>query len=544
MKIKLSLLLIFSVAMQERMLAQKADIILTNGKIFTSDTMHLYVQALAIKGNKIIATGTDEKIKKLADNKTEIIDLEGKTVVPGFNDAHAHVGPNYPAYRFQLTDNPLAPTPWVIIKDSIIKIVKRIPAETFIIVSINPDLLGDTAVRRKTLDGIAPQNPVMLSPWTGHGKILNSVALKFFGYNEQTSFEGGRLDKDANDELTGLLEEYAQYRIGAEFSSKLEPSKITNDLKAYYEQTAALGITTVQNMCTQHYAQQIMNIYNTLEFPCRVRLIAWPFTNSNELLLHDWDNFFHPLNKMNYVSGVKLVLDGTPVERLACMRTPYKDKPNEYGRLNFNEAELKRYMQYSLAHKQQIIIHAVGDSSIVTIIHCMRSLYPDGFWKNKRLRIEHGEFAIEKPEDINTLKQLGIVIVQNPTHLTLAPIMKTRFQDTKTQYLQAMQTLLNNKIPLAIGSDGPFNPFLNIMLATMHPDNPKEAITVEEAVIAYTYGSAFAELKENEKGTLTTGKLADLAVLSQDIFTIPKEQLPSTRSILTIIDGKIVYKQQ
>jgi predicted amidohydrolase YtcJ len=544
MKIKLSLLLIFSIVTQERMLAQKADIILTNGKIFTSDTTRLYVQALAIKANKIMATGADEKIKKLTGSKTQIIDLKGKTVVPGFNDAHAHVGPNYPAYRFQLTDNPLAPTPWTIIKDSIIKIVKRISAETFIIVSINPDLLGDTAVRRKTLDGIAPQNPVMLNPWTGHGKILNSAALKFFGYNEQTSFEGGRLDKDANHELTGLLEEYAQYRIGAEFSSKLEPSKIINDLKAYYEQTAALGITTVQNMCTQHYAQQVMNIYNTLEFPCRVRLIAWPFTNSNELLLHNWDNFFHPLNKMNYVSGIKIVLDGTPVERLACMRTPYKDKPNEYGRLNFDEAQLKQYMQYSLAHKQQIIIHAVGDSSIVTIIRCMRSLYPDGFWKDKRLRIEHGEFAIEKPEDINTLKQLGIVIVQNPTHLALPPIMKARYQDTIKQYLQAMQTLLNNKIPLAIGSDGPFNPFLNIMLATMHPNNPKEAITVEEAVIAYTYGSAFAEFKENEKGTLTTGKLADLAILSQDIFSIPKEQLPSTKSILTIIDGKIVYKQQ
>ena len=135
------------------------------------------------------------------------------------------------------------------------------------------------------------------------------------------------------------------------------------------------------------------------------------------------------------------------------------------------------------------------------------------------------------------------MLVQNPTHLALPPIIAARFEDTVTHYLQAMQTLLNNKIPFAIGSDGPVNPFLNIMLATTHQNNPKEAITVEEAVIAYTYGSAFAEFKENEKGTLTKGKLADLAVLSQDIFTIPKEQLPSTKSLLTIIDGKIVYKQ-
>lgn len=117
---------------------------------------------------------------------------------------------------------------------------------------------------------------------------------------------------------------------------------------------------------------------------------------------------------------------------------------------------------------------------------------------------------MEKPEDINTLKQLGIVIVQNPLHLTLPQIMAARYQDISTKYLQAMQTLLNNKIPLAIGSDGPFNPFLNIMLATMHPANPKEAITIEEAVIAYTYGSAFAEFKEKRRVRL---QMANLQIL-------------------------------
>jgi predicted amidohydrolase YtcJ len=522
--------------------AQSADIILTNGKIFTSDTNHPYVQALAIKGNKIIAAGNDEEIKKLADDKSQRMDLGGKTVVPGFNDAHGHVGPTYPAYRFQLTGNVVAPTPWTIIKDSIAKIVMTIPAGTFIIATINPELLDDTLARKIELDSIAPQNPVILSAWTGHGKIINTAALNFFHFNKQTSFKGGRIDINTNGEPTGLLEEYAQFWMGAGLSNKMDSSKIISDLTSYYQRTAALGITTIQNMCTQHSAQQVVDIYSRHEFSCRVRLMAFPFTNSKDLLLHDWDNFFHPLNKMNYVSGVKLVLDGTPVERLACMRTPYKDKRGVYGRLNFDETQLKTYMQYCLAHNQQIIIHAVGDSSILTIIRCMRSLRPDAFWKDKRLRIEHGDFAIEKAVDITALKQLGIVIVQNPTHLALPTIMAARFADTTTQYLQPMQTLLRHKIPFAIGSDGPFNPFLNIMLATMHPDNPKEAITVEQAVMAYTYGSAFAEFKENEKGTLAKGKLADLAVLSQDIFTIPKEQLPATKSVLTMIDGKIVHQ--
>jgi predicted amidohydrolase YtcJ len=519
------------------------DYILYKGKIFTSDKKMLWAEAIAIKGERILAVGKDDDILKLKDKSTKLIDLNGRLVVPGFNDAHAHVGAIYPAYRFVVTDDPVGPTPWTAIRDSIIKIVKEVQPGTFIISTIHPDLLDDTTVRRKTLDSIAPQNPVMLSALTGHGKIMNSAALEFFGFNQQTTFLGGRIDKDNNGELTGLTEEYVNYIVGPLFASKLERSKIIHDIKAYYEQQTALGITTVQNMCTQHFAQQVTDIYSNEEFPCRVRLMAFPFTNSNELLLHDWDGYFHPLNKLNYVSGVKLILDGTPVERLACFRQPYSDKPGDFGRLNFSAAQLKQYMEYCLAQKQQILIHAVGDSSIVTIIRTMRSLHPDSFWKDKRLRIEHGELAIVQPGDINTLKQLGIVIVQNPTHLTLPEIMTKRLGEERMKHIEPMRTLVDNDIPLAIGGDGPYNPYLNIMLATIHPNNPKEAITREEAVIAYTYGSAYAEFKENEKGTLTKGKLADLAVLSQDIFTIETDKLPETESVLTFMDGKIVYNK-
>ena len=521
----------------------QADYILYKGKIFTSDKKMLWAEAVAIKGERILAVGKNDDILKLKNEHTKLNDLNGRLVVPGFNDAHAHVGAVYLARRFAVTDDPTGLTPWELIKDSIAKIVKEVPPGTFIITTIHPDLLDDKTVRRTALDSISPKNPVMLSAFTGHGKIMNSAALHFFELNEQSKFIGGRIDKDADQQLTGLVEEYATYLVGAVFASKLERPKIIDGLKTYYENQAVLGITTVQNMCTQHFAQQVIDIYSNEEFPCRVRLMAFPFTNSKELLLHDWDNFFHPLNKMNYVSGVKLILDGTPVERLACLRQPYSDKANNFGRLNFTEAQLKQYMEYCLAQKQQIIIHAVGDSSIVTIIRTMRSLHPDSFWKDKRLRIEHGELAIAQAGDVNTLKQLGIVIVQNPTHLTLPEIMAKRFGEERMKHIEPMRTLLDNNIPLAIGGDGPFNPYLNIMLATMHLNNPKEAITREEAVIAYTYGSAYAEFKENEKGTLTKGKLADLAVLSQDIFTIAADKLPETESVLTFVGGKIVYNK-
>jgi predicted amidohydrolase YtcJ len=521
----------------------QTDYILFNGKIFTSDKKNLWTEAIAIKGERVLATGKNEDILKLKSPQTIVIDINGRLVIPGINDAHNHVGPVYPALRFSITEDPTAPTPWEILKDSILRIVKTIPAGTFIITSIHPDLLQDQRVSRNSLDSIAPNHPILLSAWTGHGKIMNSAALRFLEFNEQSIFLGGKLHKYSNGLLNGIADEYASYQVGYRLSNKLSEEKIRSGLAVFYQQAAALGITSVQNMCTQLSVQNTISVYTKNKFSCRVRLIAFPFTNENELLLRDWDEHFHRLNAMNEISGIKLILDGTPIERLACMRQPYSDAPNQYGRLNFTESTLKKYMRFSLAHHQQIIIHAVGDSSIVTIIRSMRDLHPDAFWKDKRVRIEHAELAIINKEDIKTLQQLGIVIVQNPTHLALPKLMGERLGADRGKYAQAMRSLIDNDIVLAIGSDGPDNPFLNIMLATFHPDNPKEAISLQEAIIAYTHGSAYAEFKEKEKGLLAKGMLADLAVLSQDIFLVPSRQLPATSSILTFVGGKIVYNK-
>jgi predicted amidohydrolase YtcJ len=299
----------------------------------------------------------------------------------------------------------------------------------------------------------------------------------------------------------------------------------------------------MQNMCGAFSPAQVQLVYAQPDFTCRTRLIAFPRPDQEKLQLQEWSPVFRKLNNLTYGSGVKLILDGTPIERLACMREPYLDKKT-YGKLNFSKDEVKKFLQYALSENQQPIIHAVGDSAITTIITAMRELHPDEFWKNKRLRIEHAEMAVVKESDIAQLKKLGIIIVQNPTHLAIPSIMAKRLSPQRMQYLQTMNSLIKNGIPLAIGSDGPANPFLNLMLSTIHPNNTREAISLVDAVIAYTYGSAYAESTENEKGTLTKGKLADLAVLSQNIFEIPTEQLPATTSVLTLLDGKVIHDQK
>jgi hypothetical protein len=160
-------------------------------------------------------------------------------------------------------------------------------------------------------------------------------------------------------------------------------------------------------------------------------------------------------------------------------------------------------------------------------------------WSGKRLRFEHGDGVLA--DMLPRMKKLGIIDVQNPTHLGMISVMPELFHGKPFEKTQPLKSFLDAGIPLALGSDGPLNPYLNIMLASLHPDRPSEAITREQAVIAYTLTSAYAEFAEKEKGSLEPGKLADLAVLSQDIFTIPPPEMPKTLSVLTIVGGKIAF---
>ena len=145
------------------------------------------------------------------------------------------------------------------------------------------------------------------------------------------------------------------------------------------------------------------------------------------------------------------------------------------------------------------------------------------------------------PEMIPRVKRMGLIVVQNPTHLALRELFAKRFGVERADQMQPMRSLLEAGIPLALGSDGPNNPYLNIMLASIYPGKPQEAITREQAVIAYTLTAAYAEFAEKDKGSMEPGKYADLAVLSQDIFSVPPPELPKTESVLTMVGGKIVY---
>ena len=178
----------------------------------------------------------------------------------------------------------------------------------------------------------------------------------------------------------------------------------------------------------------------------------------------------------------------------------------------------------------------MGDETTDAIFDALEARGSGVEWIARRLRIEHGDGVVR--DLIPRAKQLGVVIVQNPSHFTWPEMMRARLGP----HMQPLRSLLDAGIPVALGSDGPLNPFLNLMFATLHPYAPTQAITREEAVRAYTHGSAFAEFAEHDKRSLGAGKLADLTVLSQHIFTVAPQEVPQTHSVLTIVGGEIVHE--
>jgi hypothetical protein len=184
------------------------------------------------------------------------------------------------------------------------------------------------------------------------------------------------------------------------------------------------------------------------------------------------------------------------------------------------------------------MFHAVGDAAIDTLLDALEATGGEK-WRALRPRIEHGDLI--EPAHFDRARRFGVVLVQNPSHFMLAPLFKARVGERISRSAM-VKSVVAAGVPLAIGTDGPLNPYLNIMFATINEVNPAEALTVEQALVAYTRGSAYAEHREQEKGTLEAGKLADFAILSQDIFTVAPPELPKTTSVVTVVGGRVVHE--
>jgi len=524
--------------------AQSPDLILINGKIFTSDTTQLYIEALAIKDGRITAIGTTVAIEKLAKKSTKHLNLNGMLVVPGFNDAHNHLPDCLTGNEIPLNENAMDPS-WQWILDTLQQLTKTTPKGQWIMIPIGPAISNSSVDTRFDLDKITTNHPVRLLSWMGHVCIYNTLGLKKMGISETASDPKGGFYERLPDgkTLTGKAIEKNAYNPNTSYQRVVamrDEKRLVSELQGITQAMLQLGITSYQNMCTGATAGDYIKIWQKAGLPFRLRLIRWGDMNPDGTLSIPGIELPKKTSTLPLVtvSGTKWLMEGTPDEEYAEQFEPYPNRPNWYGKMNYTMPEVEKMIREAVSRHDQLMFHIIGDKSVGKLLDLMDTMNID--WKPLRPRFEHADKIDYLPKYLEQAKRMGIIVIENPTNFSenLPAIRKT------SPFDMAMKTLLLKGIPLGIGSDGPFNPFLNIMFAVTHPRRPSEAISRDEAVIAYTATNAFAEFEEQNKGTLTVGKVADLAVLSQDIFEIPISALPETKSVLTMVNGKIVYDTQ
>ncbi|MEA2465290.1 MAG: hypothetical protein QOJ98_3037, partial [Acidobacteriota bacterium] len=469
------------------------DFILAGGRIFTADDARPWAEALAVRGERIVAVGDDASVRAFAGPSTRVIELAGRLVVPGINDAHVHEPGSLDSQSLNVAPNATVEAVFAAVAEA----AQKHPDGTLLRAGIPIVHNDDPRLTRDRLDAIAPRHPVILATLGGHSSLHNSLALQYRGVGEDSKeTQGGWYGRDASGRLNGWVYEHAQWASDRALMQKRPDDVFAGELRSFANDAMRYGITSVQTMAILD-AAQVKRVAAAVDLPLRIRWIDFRVESVDDA----------PRGPIKYV------IDGTPIERSAATRSDYADRPGHRGRMNYTDDDLRRIITAAAKTDAPLLLHVVGDRALEKVFATMRATPAN--WPAKRVRIEHGEAIGSFAEEA---KELGVILVQNPSHFMIAPLLQQRVGPERMKRIDLVKDTIAAGVPFAIGSDGPLNPFLNIMFATMNPANPSQALTVEQAVAAYTRGAAFAELADRQKGTIASGMLADVALLSQDIF--------------------------
>jgi predicted amidohydrolase YtcJ len=529
-----------------------ADLIVTNANIWTGDDAYPKAQAVAVLGDRIVAVGSNADVLLWRGPQTKMIDAGGKLLLPGFNDAHVHfVDGGRQLDSVQLND--------VTSTDEFVRRIaeqaKKTPKGEWI-------LGGDwdetkwappNLPTKEMLDPVTPDNPVLLSRYDGHSVLANSQALRLAGITAQTPDPpGGTIVRDAQGNPTGDLKDAA---IDAAYKvvPPLSHEQRMRAAKRAFEHAASLGVTSVQHM-NPEYAD--IAIYSELlqNGELTTRIYAAPLITGvdDQAKIGIRHAFGGPYLR---IGAVKAYADGSLGSRTAYFFEHFSDEPNNRGLLSDEMQPLslmRDRMMTADAAGLQICTHAIGDQAISMILDLYTDVVKAHRGAERRFRIEHAQHMAEK--DFARFAQLDVIASVQPYHaIDDGRWAEARIGHDRASRTYAFRTFLNHGVHLAFGTDwdvAPLNPLLTVYAAvtraTLDGKNPngwfpEQKLTVAEAVHAYTMGSAYAEFQEKEKGSITPGKLADMVVLSDDIFSIDPVKIRDVKVLKTIVGGKVIW---
>jgi len=536
------------------LVAQKptADLVLTNGNIYTGDAKLGRVQALAIAGETIVAAGTAEEIKAWVGPKTRVIDLGGKFVLPGFNDAHTHLGSG--GERL-LTVNLEGVRSLAEFQQRIRERLKNFqPGEWITGSGWDHSLLKENRIpMRQELDAVSSTHPMIFTRIDGHSVVVNSLALAQAGITRETpNPPGGDIVRDANGDATGWLRDAAMALVRIHVPPPTLATRKRALLLALAD-AARHGATSAQDNSDWEDFLALRELKQ--EGKLTLRVTEWlPFSAPVDTLrqMRQEGGTTDPWLK---TGALKAMTDGSGGSRTAAMFEPFANDPGNRGLLMFEPEELQQMVRERDAAGFQIALHAIGDRAIRVTLDAFEAAQKQNGRRDARHKIEHVQYVHR--QDVPRFRQFGVIASMQPVHL-LAEIRWTTplLGAARIHQAYAVNSLLKAGARVALGTDYPveqISPLRGIYAASTRefdtggPEGgyvPDEKITVEQAIHAYTLGSAFAEFEENRKGTLAPGKLADLVVLSNDITRIPPRQILQTEVLQTMVGGRIVYEKK
>jgi len=527
------------------------DLIVVNAKVRTMDDAKPNAEAIAVIGNKIVAVGSNAEIRAMAGAKTKTIDAKGKLVVPGFNDAHVHFLEG--GYQLSSVDLRDAKSPAEFIR-RIKEFAAKLPKGRWILGGKwdHENWTPNNLPTAQMIDAATPDNPVFIDRLDGHMALANSLALKMAGVDKNTKdVAGGEIVRDGGGNPTGVLKDSAMGYVNKvipafSFAEKLEQAQAATDY------AASLGVTSVQDMSAGTDVAVYQELARSGKLKTRIYGCSplsdysrWEKTGVYRAFGNDWIR----------VGCLKGYADGSLGSTTAWFFAPYLDAPNTSGLASDEIPKIFDNVKNADKAGLQINIHAIGDKANDTVLSVYEKVSQENGGRDRRFRIEHAQHL--RLEDIKRFGQLKVTASMQPFHAADdGRWAHKRLDAPRLKGTYAFRTLLDSGGTLAFGTDwyvAPLNPMLGIHAAvtrqTLDGKNPngwipEQKISVEEAVRAYTNGSAYAEFQETVKGAISAGKLADFVILSDDIFMLNPNDIIKTKVLMTVVDGKIIYESK
>ncbi len=523
------------------------DLIVHNGVIYTSDPAHTQVEAFAVKRGRFLAVGSSDNILNLAKRNTRMIDAGGMTVVPGFIDAHSH--PAGGGVNELVSVNCDLRTIDAI-KSAIRERVHETPRGDW----INGFKYDDTKVkegrklRREDLDEAAPEHPVHIRHRGGHTAWYNSKAFELAGITAETPDPPGGIFYKRDGRLDGRVAERATYMI-----TKLIPSDITREqrqagVKLISELMTASGLTTVHDAgCSRENMVAYRDALDAEEMLFRVYMMISGNELYNELKTSALTTGFG--DERLRIGGVKFGADGSASERTMRMSTPYEGRPNDYGILTMTQDEIHEAVEDTHRNGFQIGIHANGDVAIDMVLNAYERVIEKWPRSNIRHRLEH--CSLINPDLLKRIKATGSIPTPFYTYVHYHGNKWVEYGGEKMKSMFAHRSFLDYDIPVAGASDytpGPYEPLMAIQSMVTRKDfdgrvwGPNQRISVDEAMKICTINGSYASFEENQKGSNTTGKLADFVILEEDPHHTDPDAIKEINVVRTAVGGKLVYE--